>query len=172
MRRLAKIGLWVLIVVGLVGGGLYVLANRSASLASAALLSQVREVAVSRGPLERVTRVVGTLEPLEEAEVVARVSGIVEELPVREGDRVRRGDLLLALDPSDLSLNLQQAEAALRMAQADLAALANRPTPVQRLEARNNVAAAEAEVARLEVEVASARSLARAGALPPQELRQ
>ncbi len=50
MRRLAKIGLWVLIVVGLVGGGLYVLANRSASLASAALLSQVREVAVSRGP--------------------------------------------------------------------------------------------------------------------------
>lgn len=171
MRRLVKIGLWVLVIaVGI--GGLYFLASRSASRASAALLSQVQQVQASRGPLERVTRVVGALEPLEQADVVARVSGIVAELPVREGDQVAAGDLILALDPSDLRLNLQQAQASLRAAQADLAALANQPTPVKRLEARNNVATAEAEVARLEAEVASARNLARAGALSPQELRQ
>ncbi|HEY8530784.1 MAG TPA: efflux RND transporter periplasmic adaptor subunit, partial [Limnochorda sp.] len=171
MRPLVKIGLWVLIIaVGL--GGLYFFASRSASQASAALLSQVQQVEATRGPFERVTRVVGALEPLEQADVVARVSGIVAELPVREGDQVAAGDLILALDPSDLRLNLQQAQASLRAAQAELAALANQPTPVKRLEARNNVAAAEAEVARLEAEVASARSLARAGALSPQELRQ
>lgn len=172
MRRLAKIGLWVLIIVVGVGGGLYFLASRSASMANAALLSQVRQVQASRGPLERVTRVVGALQPLEQADVVARGSGIVEELPLREGDQVAEGELILALDPSDLRLELQQAQAALRAAQADLEALVNQPTPVQRLEARNNVATAEAELARLEAEVASARKLARAGALSPQELRQ
>lgn len=172
MKRLVKIGLWIFIIAGVVGGGLYFLASRSASMANAALLSQVQPVQASRGPLERVARVVGALEPLEQADVVARVSGIVAELPVREGDQVAAGELILALDPSDLRLNLQQAEAALRAARADLDALANQPTPVQRLEARNNVATAEAELARLEAEVASARNLARAGAISPQELRQ
>lgn len=172
MKRFVKVALWIVALLVVAGGGFYFIRERAEGALSAALLGQVRQVEATRGSLEAVARVVGTLQPLQRADVVARVSGIVHELPVREGDLVEEGQLLLALDPRDLDLDLQRAQATLRAARAELQQLEEGPTPVQVLQARNDVAAAEAEVARLESEVTSARRLVREGALSPLEAQQ
>lgn len=52
-----------------------------------------------------------TLEADEEATVVAKVSGIVQELHVEEGDYVTKGDVLASLEDDQLALEAQRAKA-------------------------------------------------------------
>lgn len=52
--------------------------------------------------------------------ISAAVPGKIIELPVREGDRVTRGDLLYRLDPEVYKLRVRQAQAELAVAQAAL----------------------------------------------------
>ncbi len=52
-----------------------------------------------------------TLSPESEAEVLARVAGVVEALRCEEGDEVRAGQVLLTLDNDEYLWRLRQAEA-------------------------------------------------------------
>jgi HlyD family secretion protein len=84
-------------------------------------------------------RLNGRLEaPL--VDIAPKVTGRVIEVMVREGDRVKAGDLLLRLDIGELAVAVQRDQAGVESAQArfqDLAAGSRRP----------EVAAAEADVA-------------------------
>jgi len=53
--------------------------------------------------------------------VAPDVAGQVVELPIRDNQQVRKGDLLMQIDPARYQLALQQAEAAVTARQADLA---------------------------------------------------
>ncbi|MCK4537422.1 MAG: efflux RND transporter periplasmic adaptor subunit [Candidatus Krumholzibacteria bacterium] len=55
-----------------------------------------------------------TIEAEEETEVVAKVSGTVEEIMVEEGEFVKSGQILAKLDDEMISVQLKQAEANLR----------------------------------------------------------
>ena len=55
-----------------------------------------------------------TVEAEEETGVVAKVSGVVEELYVEEGDFVKAGTVLAKLDDEMISVQLEQAKADLR----------------------------------------------------------
>ena len=52
-----------------------------------------------------------TLEAEEDAQVVAKVGGIVQEILVEEGDQVKAGDVLARLDGEVISVEMAQAEA-------------------------------------------------------------
>lgn len=54
------------------------------------------------------------LESEEDADVVARVGGLVEEIFVEQGDVVKEGEVLARLDDDRLKLEVQRAEANLR----------------------------------------------------------
>lgn len=54
-----------------------------------------------------------TLEARREAEVVARVGGVVKSLAVEEGDHVEEGQVLAKLDDAELKLQVEQARASL-----------------------------------------------------------
>jgi len=54
--------------------------------------------------------------------VGARVAGTVESVAVREGQEVKAGDVLLVLDPADLQVMVEQAEAQVAQAEAQLQA--------------------------------------------------
>ena len=56
-------------------------------------------------------------------ELGATVTGRVIEVPVREGDALRAGDLMARLESAELQAQLEQAQAALRLAEARLAAV-------------------------------------------------
>jgi multidrug efflux system membrane fusion protein len=66
----------------------------------------------------------GRLEAIERVEVRSRVSGAVLESHFREGAMVKKGDLLVTIDPAPYAAEVQRAEAQVAAAQARLA-LAN-----------------------------------------------
>lgn len=87
------------------------------------------------------------------------IPGQLMALPVREGARVKQGDLLFRLDPHNYELHLAQAEAQLEIAQAALttrsrltrAESANATIADQQIQrARTNLALAERTVKRLQ----------------------
>jgi RND family efflux transporter MFP subunit len=61
------------------------------------------------------------LEAKEEAFVVARASGIIEQIMVEEGDYVEKGQVLAKLEPQRYKLNLQRAAADLLGLEKELA---------------------------------------------------
>jgi RND family efflux transporter MFP subunit len=65
-------------------------------------------------------RATGSVEPLARVSPGTKIMGRVESVPVREGDRVRKGQLLAGLEKRDLQAAVEQADAAVAMAQANL----------------------------------------------------
>jgi membrane fusion protein, multidrug efflux system len=72
---------------------------------------------VTPRPAELTTQFVGTTEAVQEVEIRARVSGLLERV-AREGQAVKKGDVLFELDAQPFRNALQQAEAALAQADA------------------------------------------------------
>ncbi len=68
---------------------------------------------VRRGAAARVIAANGRVEPLETARVAAQVSGLVSEVDFREGDTVRRGEVLFRIVPRPYAAALAGARAAL-----------------------------------------------------------
>ena len=60
----------------------------------------------------------GTIQPTIDVPVAPDVSGEVVELAVREGQQVKKGDLLVTIRPDDYEAQLEQATASLSRAQA------------------------------------------------------
>jgi membrane fusion protein (multidrug efflux system) len=67
--------------------------------------------AVSTGSIASYYAATATLEPNKEAEVLARVSGVVLSLAAEEGDRVEKGQALLQIDDSEHRYRVKQARA-------------------------------------------------------------
>ena len=72
-------------------------------------------------PLARWLPVSGTLQPLNQATVKAKVSGDVRQITVREGEAVKAGQLLARIDTADLEAKLSSSIGALEAAKAQLA---------------------------------------------------
>jgi membrane fusion protein, macrolide-specific efflux system len=75
-------------------------------------------VAAKRGTLSIEILETGRVEPREKVELKSKVAGQVLEVRVDEGDRVRRGDVLILLDPTDYEREVAAAQAELARARA------------------------------------------------------
>lgn len=71
-------------------------------------------------PLKPFVETIGTLNPYEEVIVSAEVDGILKNIKVDEGTVVSKGMLLANIDDTDYALEVKNADAALRQAQATL----------------------------------------------------
>jgi len=74
----------------------------------------VEVAAVSSGDISAYFTGTATVEAEEETGVVAKVSGVVEELYVEEGDFVKAGAVLAKLDDEMIAVQLEQAKADLK----------------------------------------------------------
>jgi len=63
----------------------------------------------------------GKLKPSKEIKLSADVSGEIVKLPVKEGDQVKKGDLLVKIKPDAYQAAVDRAEASLNQAKANLA---------------------------------------------------
>jgi membrane fusion protein (multidrug efflux system) len=79
----------------------------------------------------------------------ARINGYVREVPVIEGQLVHAGDLLVAIDPADYRIALEQARATFADAQAS-AASSRFNVPITSVTTRSNVDSARSAVANAE----------------------
>ncbi len=73
---------------------------------------------VQAGPLQLHAELIGRLNGSANVEVRARVSGFVQEIAFREGQKVAKGDLLLRIDQRPFEAVLARAEAELLRAEA------------------------------------------------------
>ena len=180
MKRLTKIGLSVL-VLGLIGGaGLYLFkARQPANAVATTPMAPPRFNGLEFSPadltraetatLRQAVRLSGSVQPLNHTIVRAEVAAVVQEITVRPGERVKKGQLLARLETADLSArlrekqsNLDSARSALNLAEINrkkAVTLTQRGVKSQTAldEAENAWRNARANVAALEQQVTMAR---------------
>lgn len=76
---------------------------------------------VEKGPLKRSVRAAGVLREKRELDLSFKVPGVVSRVLVEEGARVKRGQLLALLDPTEVEAGHAQAQEAYEKAERDLA---------------------------------------------------
>jgi membrane fusion protein (multidrug efflux system) len=106
----------------------------------------------------------GTVVALQEVELRAEVSGYLTEFLVADGQRVRRGQPLYAIDPTRYQAVRQQAQSQVLVAQAAYGKAAQDAERYERLAARNAVARQRVDYARADLATAAAQvTAARSG---------
>ena len=83
---------------------------------------QVRTAQVSLKSTSDVIQATGTTMALSMTKVMPLVPGLITRIPVKEGDRVKKGQVLAQLDQRGFKLGLRQARAAIEMAEVGVSA--------------------------------------------------
>ncbi|MEM1230186.1 MAG: biotin/lipoyl-binding protein [Pseudomonadota bacterium] len=130
----------------------------------------VTAIAIEEATLAPSFRAFGKIESRNTAELAAELQARVTAIHVREGDRVRQGDLLVTLDDEALAFDVAAAAAQVQARQAELDALTLEQAHLQSTDAEQEarVAAANAKLERHEE--LRGRGLISAGLL--DEIRQ
>jgi len=112
---------------------------------------KVHTVQTEKAEFRTITQIVtasGKIQPVVQVKINAEVSGEIIELPVREGQRVKKGDLLVRIKPDAYQAQLERSEASLAVAQANLQKAEAEFRRVTDLYAKNLVSTAEMEVSK------------------------
>ncbi|MCK5841867.1 MAG: HlyD family efflux transporter periplasmic adaptor subunit [Candidatus Sabulitectum sp.] len=112
----------------------------------------------------------GTVE-IDDVRISARVGGAVEQLQVTQGDNVENGQILISIDQTEYLLALTQREAALTIAQANLATMLEGTREQQIIAASSSVSSARAARDQTATDLIRFTELAQAGALSEQQLQ-
>ena len=123
---------------------------------SAPEVPRFRTAAVDRGAISQAVLANGTLQPVNTVNVGTQVSGTVLERSADFNDRVKKGQVLLRLDPATLQARLRQALAQLSSAEASLALARSTVERNQRLVAQGFISALALDQSQREVAAAQA----------------
>jgi multidrug efflux pump subunit AcrA (membrane-fusion protein) len=86
---------------------------------------------VTRGNLEQIVTVTGTVESQDRVELRFEQSGTIHSIPVKVGDTVKAGSVLTRLNAEQLQARVAQSAAGVNMAQAELNLLLAGPSDPQ-----------------------------------------
>ena len=126
-RRRAMAALGILVVVGGLAGTVALRASKKAGdggdkAAPVTLQFGASDLTyLENTPLSRRLAVSGTLQPVRQAVVKAKVAGDVRQIAVREGEAVHAGQVLARIDTADLEARLIERNGALDAATAQFA---------------------------------------------------
>ncbi len=158
--RLVLVMLGVAAVAAVIGGGLVGRGGNPPAHQPAALADTVISAA-------------GKVEPLsEEVRLGVSITGKLDEVLVEEGDRVATGQLLARLENADWRARLAEAEATIRIRQAQLARLLNGARLEERQEAAAAVRETEAVVEQTQRDLDRYAALGREGWESPQVIEK
>lgn len=101
MKKVFRIFVWIIIVLIFIGTFVYLYYNSQPK-------SSVYEIVTPKiSDVERVSVLTGKIEPRDEIEIKPQISGIVDEINVEPGDKVKTGDIIAKIrvipDESQLS---------------------------------------------------------------------
>ena len=114
-------------------------------------------VEITAQPISDPNRFSGTVEAIQEVDIVARVQGFIDEIAFKAGDRVSEGDVLFRIDPAPYAAAVAGARAQLSQAEAQLLNADQELSRQQTLRERELAAQAVLESA------IAARAVAKAG---------
>ena len=142
----------VYFLVGGILGTVVILAGAASALRSKPQIDPSKLAIIETGDIARSVVATGKIEPLTKVEVKSKASGIVKQLFVDYGDRVKTGQVLAELDKEQLQARVREARA------NHQAALATREASEAALE-RNKVEAEAPDLPFLKSNQARARQL-------------
>ncbi|MEZ6243945.1 MAG: efflux RND transporter periplasmic adaptor subunit [Phycisphaerales bacterium] len=119
------VGIFIVLVVLLGGGGVVVMASPlgkqlRSGFKNEAPATEVRMEAAELGDLTRTVAAPGSIEPITLVKISSQVSAKIIALPLREGEQVKKDDVLVRLDPQDLLARLDSAKASMESEKARL----------------------------------------------------
>ncbi|MFT3925666.1 MAG: efflux RND transporter periplasmic adaptor subunit [Myxococcales bacterium] len=126
-------------------------------------LVAVTAQAIGHDPVTRIIRASGTLEPKREHTLSFKVGGVVAQVLVEEGKRVRQGQVLARLDATEVLAGESQAQQGLQKAERDAAR-------ARTLRDQNGIARSMVDDAETALEVARASAASAAFNLKHTEL--
>lgn len=132
----------------------------------------VRVTTVQRGPIRSVVSTNGKIEPIQNLEAHAPIATTVKHLLVKEGDHVRKGQLLLQLDDADIRSQAARAQAQVKTAQAAQFELQHEGTQEELLTLDSQLSKARAARNLAQSNLDSLRRLQQEGAASEGEVRQ
>ena len=118
--------------------------------------SKYRSTAVDRGAINQTVTATGTINPVALINVGSQVSGTVAELHADFNDRVKKGQVLLKLEPTIFNAQVGQAEASIASARASLQLARATYKRNEQLVAQNFVSSLALDQSRREMDVAAA----------------
>lgn len=104
-----KKAIWLAVILALGGGGYWWYSTRPTTNTSEEMFR--RTAVARRGEMIVSISATGRIDPLEQVEVKSKASGEIIELPIEEGDIVKRGDLIARLDRRTAQNDYDQAQA-------------------------------------------------------------
>jgi HlyD family secretion protein len=140
-----------LLIAGAAGAA-YMILNKEVKIPE----SQYRSAPVDNGTITQTVTASGTINPVALINVGSQVSGTVVELKADFNDHVKRGQVLLKLDPTIFNAQIRQGRASLASAQASLRLAQANFERNERLVTQNYVSALALDQSRRELDVAKA----------------
>jgi HlyD family secretion protein len=132
----------------------------------------VRAATVERSLIRSVISTNGKVEAVQSFEAHAPVGTTVKKLLVKEGERVRRGQLLTQLDDAEAASQAARALAQVRTAQADSSALQNGGNQEEVLTLAAQLVKAQTERDNTQRNLQALQRLQQQGAASPGEVKQ
>jgi HlyD family secretion protein len=132
----------------------------------------VRTATVERGTILSVVSTNGKVEPLQSFEAHAPVGTTVKKLLVKEGDRVKKGQLLARLDDAEASSLAARALAQVRASQADTSAMQSGGNREEVLTLESQLVKVRAGRDTAQRNIEALRRLQQSGAASPGEVKQ
>ncbi len=130
--------LLTLLFLAAVSAGVFALGSFRRNAGDKPMLHVAEEVALTvnvakpeKGEIIRLVQAPGDVEPVLEVDIRSEIVAKIEQMPVEEGDRVAKGDLLCQLDDKQLLAEIESGEA--RIAQLK-ASIVNSDTDLEKCE--------------------------------------
>ena len=98
---------WVMILIVAVLGGIFIFGGEENKRAEYSMVN------ISRGDLRQVVTATGEIQPVNTVNVGSQVSGTIDNLYVDFNSTVKKGDILLTIEPSVLQATVDEANASL-----------------------------------------------------------
>src|SRR6266852_3465392 len=132
----------------------------------------VRTATVERGTIRSVVSTNGKVEPLQSFEAHAPVGTTVKKLLVKEGDHVKKGQLLVQLADAEARSQAARALAQVRASQADVSSIQSGGTREEVLTVEAQLVKARTERDAAQRNLDALRRLQQKGAASPGEVKE
>jgi HlyD family secretion protein len=131
----------------------------------------VRVAPVTHQNLLRTVSTTGKIEPIDEYQAHAPAPGIVKQILVDEGQKVKAGQLLIKMEDSDIVSHLATATSSLRSAEASNADLEQGGTQEERLAMAGDLSRAQLQQQQATKDLAALQALQQKGAASASEVQ-
>lgn len=146
----------VAVLLALLLGGAAVAAYVQSTKEPAVPEARFQSALADKGTITQTVTATGTINPVALINVGSQVSGTVVELKADFNDHVKKGQVLLKLDPTIFNAQIRQVDAGLASAQASMRLAQANFERNQRLVAQNYISSLTLDQSRRELDVAKA----------------